>query len=111
MQVTASTIPVSVGSLTTSSAPIKLPYERRYDALHYENSDGSIGARAYPVNYEQLYNLKGRLLTLIDATYTDREQRKAQKDVVWQTLKAWMDDIERGGGYEPIADPPASTQP
>lgn len=93
---------------TASTAPTKLPVERRYEALHYENADGTCGYRAYPVNYEQVYNLKGRLLTLIDATFTDPEQRKAQKDVVWQTLKAWMDDIERSGGYDTIEGVPVN---
>lgn len=119
MQVTSSTPGVMTTHGTQSTAPIKLPYERRYEAIHYENADGTVGVRAYPVNYEQLYNLKGRLLTLIDATYTDAEQRKAQKDVVWNTLRAWMDDIERAGGYDVVdgipttamrpSDPPAQT--
>jgi hypothetical protein len=81
-------------STTTSGAIPTLPLEQRNSPIHYRAADGAAGATAYPINYEELYNLKGRLLTLIDATFTDAQQRKAQKDVVWQVLKSWMDDIE-----------------
>lgn len=47
---------------------------------------------AYPMNWDEVYNLKGRLLTLIDATFTDPQQRKAFKDVSWQLLQTWFDD-------------------
>lgn len=86
---------------TSSTAPITLPLSRRNEALNYQSDDGNAGARCYPINYEELYNLKGRLLTVVDATFTDQQQRKAMKDIVWQTLQAWMGDIERAAGYEP----------
>jgi hypothetical protein len=79
-------------STTSSGATPVLSLDHRNGPLRFE--DGSRGEVAYPINYTELYNLKGRLLTLIDATFTDPQQRKAHKDVVWQTLKAWMDDIE-----------------
>lgn len=77
------------------------PVEERYRPIQFETADGTVGYRAYPINYEELYNLKGRLLTVIDATFSDPMQRKAQKNVVWQTLQAWMHDIERAAGEEP----------
>lgn len=80
--------------------PARLPAEKRHSLIAYQNEDGTEGGVAFPINYEELYNLKGRLLTLIDATFTDPEQRKAQKDVVWQAVRQWMDDIERTCGYD-----------
>ena len=62
------------------------------------------GSIAYPINWNELYNLKGRLLTLVDATFTDPQQRKAHKDIVWQTLRAWMEDIENGWPSHPDVD-------
>lgn len=110
MQVYSNTAP-------RSSTRTRLPYEERYSAIEYVNEaingDGAVGETRYPINYEELYNLKGRLLTLVDATYTDPQQRKAQKNLVWQTLRAWMEDIERAGEgiFEPQdeADPASST--
>lgn len=57
-------------------------------------------SEGYAVNYEDLRNLKGRLLTHADATFTDARQRKAQKDCIWQILQAWMDDIKTAAGGE-----------
>lgn len=69
------------------------PIEERHWPIHFANDDGTVGACAYPVNYDELYNLKGRLLTLVDATFQDPEQRKAFKDMVWNTLREWMDNL------------------
>lgn len=87
---------------TTTHAEPVLPYEKRAQRIHYRSDDGAVGEVAYPINYSELYNLKGRLLTLIDATYTDPQQRKAQKNVVWQALQTWFHDIETAGGGEPL---------
>jgi hypothetical protein len=54
------------------------------------------GEVRYGISYEELYTLKGRLLTLIDATFSEPKQCKAQKDLVWQTLKSWMEGIALG---------------
>jgi hypothetical protein len=77
--------------------PATLPYEKRNSYIQYE-SEGC-GEVRHPINWNHVYNLKGRLLTLIDATYTDPEQRKAQKDVVWATLRDWIEGIETEQGY------------
>lgn len=86
---------------STSSTLTRLPYEQRHWQLQYTNDDGTLGCTACPINYEEVYNLKGRLLTLVDATFQDPQQRKAFKDLVWQSLKGWFDDIERAGTWQP----------
>jgi hypothetical protein len=88
-------------SSTSSSAPITRPYDERYRSVEYVSPDGNVGETRYPINYEEVYNLKGRLLTLIDATNGDPQQRKALKDLVWQTLQHWMNDIQQAAGREP----------
>jgi len=94
---------------SSSNGPIVLPYHRRNEVIRYENEDGTLGATACPINYDELYNLKGRLLTLVDASFNDQQQRKAFKDIVWQQLQQWMTDIEEAAGYKPAQ--PAQTPP
>jgi hypothetical protein len=81
-----------------------LPFEQRRWQLRYANDDGTIGATACPINYDEVYNLKGRLLTLVDATLVDPQQRKAFKDLVWQTLRQWYEDVERDCTWQPAQD-------
>lgn len=45
----------------------------------------------------QLDNLVGRLLTYIDATYTDPAQRRAHKDIVKQSVYNWFVDVGNMG--------------
>ena len=90
------------GSTTSAGTLTQLPYEQRDWPIDYRNPEGTIGERKYPINYEEVYNLKGRLLTLIDATFTDPAQRKAFKDVAWQTVRSWMEDIERRPSVYPV---------
>lgn len=65
---------------------------QKYVVLEFNLVDGHAQSCAYPINFDEVYNLKGRLLTLVDATFNDREQRKAFKDMVWSTLREWMED-------------------
>lgn len=44
------------------------------------------------VSYENLQNLEGKILTMIDASFQDREQRKAVKDMFRRMY--WFDWIE-----------------
>ncbi len=44
------------------------------------------------VSYEQLQILEGKILTIIDASFIDKEQRKAVKDIFRRTF--WFDWIE-----------------
>lgn len=55
---------------------------------------------AWPVNFEEVYNLKGRLLTIVDATFSDPEQRKAFKDILWVALRGWANDQAHRCGDE-----------
>lgn len=86
---------------TTGAVPTLSP-DHRHAGIRFESPDGSVGEIAYPINYDELYNLKGRLLTLVDATFTDPAQRKAFKDMVWQTLRGWMEDVEQAAVAHPV---------
>lgn len=47
----------------------------------------------YPsLTHADLDNLTGKLLTYVDATYADAEQRKAHKGIVRDTLWSWFKD-------------------
>lgn len=53
------------------------------------------------LGYEDIRSLEGRLLTIMDASFTDREQRKAAKDLVRNAI--WFDwvanlDMDGNGG-------------
>lgn len=45
------------------------------------------------VSFNELRVLLGQLLTHIDATYTDREQREAQKSLTKNIVNEWMREI------------------
>lgn len=49
------------------------------------------------LEYTDTQNLMGKLLTYIDATYTDQEQRKAHKDIVRQVVNDWREGIHTRG--------------
>lgn len=99
---------------TNPSAPTVLHVERRHQAILFRErpdllaEEQSPATVCYPINYDEVYNLKGRLLTLVDATIADPEQRKAQKGLVWQTVRSWMEDIVSAAGYDAF-DPPAAS--
>jgi hypothetical protein len=98
MRATSTAGAVHTGYGSSSGAIPVLAYEHRHGPLRFEKGDGHV-VEAYPINYDELLNLKGRLLTLADATFTDPEQRKAHKDLIWQALKAWMQTtVEAGRG-------------
>lgn len=48
---------------------------------------------ALMVTYDDGRTLEGKLLTYIDATFTDPEQRKAHKDIIRQTLHEHNESI------------------
>lgn len=52
------------------------------------------------VPYERINDLVGRLLTMIDATFTDKEQREAMKDLYKQIAWDWY-----GKQKEPLHRP------
>lgn len=45
------------------------------------------------INYRDTSNLLGKMLTYVDATYSDAEQRKAHKDIVRDMIYAWEREI------------------
>lgn len=81
--------------------------------LEVKNSDGTKWGEAYYglVSYNSLQKLEGKILTLIDATFVDKEQRKAMKDVFRRTF--WFDWVEnsvyKGKNSMPVGMPPTSS--
>lgn len=77
--------------------------------LEVKNEDGTEwGGNYYGlVSYEALQNLEGKLLTLIDASFQDKEQRKAVKDMFRRMF--WFDWVEynlyRGKEAGPVGMP------
>lgn len=61
------------------------------------DSDGTkrVSGEFLPViGVDDMNNLSGKLMTLIDATFVDKEQRKAMKDLFTQTAWGWYHDRE-----------------
>ncbi len=71
-----------------------------YDELDHEVNYGVDRNRPRIIRRWQLDNLVGRLLTYIDATYSDQQQRKAHKDIVKQAAYNWFMDAS----YDFLAD-------
>lgn len=46
------------------------------------------------LEYRDVDYLVGKLLTYVDATFTDQEQRKAHKDIVRQMVSDWRNSLE-----------------
>lgn len=84
----------------TFTSDIEVDVPEGFDQIHL------IGARVYePENVQSTFpsgdfnacilehhdvsNLVGQLLTYIDATFTDPEQRKAHKDIVKEKVYSW----------------------
>lgn len=68
------------------------------------NKDESKGQAKYGVliDWSDIQSLEGRLLTHVDATYADKEQREAQKSLVRMTVREWMRGLENE--WEPFAN-------
>ena len=47
------------------------------------------------INWSELNSLIGQLLTYVDATYQDKEQREAHKSLVKNTVRDWYEDCEK----------------
>ena len=45
------------------------------------------------ITRDDLSNLTGRLLTLIDASFTDKEQRNAQKSILRKEIINWVEKL------------------
>lgn len=74
--------------------------------VYVTNERVDANAELYGVNWLEFDNLVGRLLTLADATFTDRQQRKAFKDLVRHAVKEWVATIINGASED--AGRPAS---
>lgn len=46
------------------------------------------------INFDELDSLVGQLLTYVDATYTDLEQRKAHKSIIKNIARSWYYECE-----------------
>lgn len=59
------------------------------------DSDGTriVSSEILPaIGISDMNNLTGRLMTIVDATFSDREQRKAMKDLFNQATWGWFHD-------------------
>lgn len=57
-----------------------------------KESDGSFRASDQltpAIRYERINDLVGKILTLVDATFTDKDQRKAMRDLFMQICWDW----------------------
>lgn len=68
---------------------VGLENKQKLPGTNRDNSDN------VQINYNDSYNLLGRLLTYVDATYSVKEQREAHKGIVKRTVKEWMVDLYR----------------
>ena len=68
-----------------------------YEELDREVSYGMERNRLRVIRRYQLDNLVGRLLTYVEATYSDPQQRKAHKDIVKQLVYNWFMDVRIEG--------------
>lgn len=49
----------------------------------------------YGIIIDELSDLQGKIMTLVDATFSDIEQRKAQKDMLRSIIYTKMDDFRK----------------
>jgi hypothetical protein len=47
------------------------------------------------IDYENIYDLIGQLLNIVDATFQDKDQRKAQVRLIKSTVYGWSDNLYR----------------
>lgn len=66
------------------------PSPKGGEAIMYHSS-------ATIVSGHDIDNLVGKLLTYIDATYSDKDQRNAHKDIARQTVWDWFNHHDRNG--------------
>lgn len=86
---------VETSSPTDYSFPIGIVFDHGDGSGIHRSDSPYVSIAADPiVGAVQTGNLVGRLLTLVDATFTDLEQRKAFKDMVSQTVYRWNSDNE-----------------
>lgn len=75
------------------------------DELSHEVLYGLDKNRPRVIRRWQLDNLVGKLLTYIEATYSDPQQRKAHKDIVKQSVYNWfMNAVTMGLGDDVLEE-------
>lgn len=70
---------------------------RIFEGEEYKNIDFNGDINSSILEYHDESDLIGKLLTYVDATFTDQEQRKAHKDIVRQIVQNWRQDISLRG--------------
>lgn len=55
--------------------------------------DGNMVQASYPIQYFQVSNLLGQILTLVDMLGLSEGQEKSCKDMVTQTTHRWFDRV------------------
>lgn len=60
-----------------------------------EQSESGYNKFGAMLNWDELNELIGQLLTYVDATYTDLEQRKAHKSIVKNLVRDWYYSCEK----------------
>lgn len=70
---------------------IHLTAARVYESTPNELPGGD--SNAIILDSQDFSSILGKLLTYVDATYTDPEQRKAHKDLIKQTLWGWEHEL------------------
>jgi hypothetical protein len=74
--------------------------------IRIEAASGMSGRELYGLNWEELDNLLGRILTLADAAFAEDRQCKAFKDGVRQHFKEWM-NVQHQDAYCDAGMPPS----
>lgn len=49
------------------------------------------------IDYKDIDRIMGKLLTYVEATYSDGEQRKAHKDIVRGLVRDWVQEVSTRG--------------
>lgn len=56
----------------------------------YNSPEVTLESVQYEVKTYDISNLEGKILTFIDATFSDTQQRKAQKDIMRGIIWDWI---------------------
>jgi hypothetical protein len=76
--------------------PIGLVFDHGDGGNIHMSDSPAVHVAANPIiSTVEVSNLEGRLLTLVDAAFSDIEQRKAFKSVIRETVWRWNGDNER----------------
>lgn len=74
-------------------SPVHLIAARTYEPVKAADNEPSGDSNATIWKYQDEQRLVGKLLTYIDATYTDKEQRQAHKDIVKDLVYGYCQEL------------------